>query len=75
MKGDIAGVVVNYNAKEHLLTCAGSLLGEGVGTVIVADNGSGDGSEAALAARYPQVRWAPRGPTSVTGPPPTWGWR
>jgi N-acetylglucosaminyl-diphospho-decaprenol L-rhamnosyltransferase len=61
VKGDIAGVVVNYNAKEHLLTCAGSLLGEGVGTVIVADNGSGDGSEAALAARYPQVRWAPTG--------------
>ncbi|MGA3217614.1 MAG: glycosyltransferase family 2 protein [Acidimicrobiales bacterium] len=61
MNGDIAGVVVNYNAKEHLLSCAGSLLGEGVDTVIVADNGSVDGSEAALAASYPEVRWAPTG--------------
>jgi len=58
VKGDIAGVVVNYNAREYLLGCVASLLAEGVGTVIVADNGSVDGSEAALSARYPEVRWA-----------------
>ena len=61
MSGDIAGVVVNYNAKEQLLSCVASLLGEGVDMVIVADNGSVDGSLAALAARYPDVKWAPTG--------------
>jgi N-acetylglucosaminyl-diphospho-decaprenol L-rhamnosyltransferase len=53
--------VVNYNAKDDLLTCVASLLGEGVETVVVADNGSTDGSEAALSARYPDVKWAPTG--------------
>lgn len=61
MKGDVAGVVVNYNAREHLLNCVASLLGEGVEIVIVADNGSVDGSEAALSARYPEVKWAETG--------------
>jgi len=35
-EGDVAGVVVNYNAREHLLNCVASLLGEGVEIVIVA---------------------------------------
>jgi N-acetylglucosaminyl-diphospho-decaprenol L-rhamnosyltransferase len=61
VKADIAGVVVNYNARDDLLSCVGSLLAEGVGTVIVPDNGSTDGSEAALAARYPEAKWAPTG--------------
>ncbi len=61
MNGAIAGVVVNYNAKEDLLSCVASLLGEGADIVIVADNGSTDGSEAALSARYPEVKWAPTG--------------
>ena len=61
MKGDVAGVVVNYNAREHLLNCVASLLGEGVDIVIVADNGSVDGSAAALSARYPEVKWAETG--------------
>ncbi len=61
MKGDVAGVVVNYNAREHLLGCVASLLSEGVGTVIVADNGSVDGSQGALLARYPEVKWAETG--------------
>jgi N-acetylglucosaminyl-diphospho-decaprenol L-rhamnosyltransferase len=61
VKGDVAGVVVNYNAREHLLNCVASLLGEGVEIVIVADNGSVDGSEAALSARYPEVKWAETG--------------
>ncbi len=58
---DIAGVVVNYNAKEHLLSCVASLVGEGVDVVIVADNGSVDGSEAALSARFPEAKWAETG--------------
>jgi N-acetylglucosaminyl-diphospho-decaprenol L-rhamnosyltransferase len=61
VKGDVAGVVVNYNAREHLLICVASLLGEGVDIVIVADNGSVDGSEAALSAIYPEVKWAETG--------------
>jgi len=61
VKGDVAGVVVNYNAREHLLNCVASLLGEGVDIVIVADNGSVDGSAAALSARYPEVKWAETG--------------
>jgi N-acetylglucosaminyl-diphospho-decaprenol L-rhamnosyltransferase len=61
VNGAIAGVVVNYNAKEDLLSCVASLLGEGADIVIVADNGSTDGSEAALSARYPEVKWAPTG--------------
>ena len=61
MTGDIAGVVVNYNAKEYLLTCVASLLDEGVDVVIVADNGSVDGSEAALSSRYPEAKWAETG--------------
>jgi N-acetylglucosaminyl-diphospho-decaprenol L-rhamnosyltransferase len=61
VKGDVAGVVVNYNAREHLLICVASLLGEGVDIVIVADNGSVDGSEAVLSARYPEVKWAETG--------------
>jgi N-acetylglucosaminyl-diphospho-decaprenol L-rhamnosyltransferase len=61
VNGDIAGVVVNYNAKEHLLNCVASLLGEGVEVVIVADNGSVDGSEAGLSSRYPAVKWARTG--------------
>ena len=55
---DIAGVVVNYNARQHLLSCVESLLGEGV-TVTVVDNGSTDGSAEALSERFPHVSWLP----------------
>jgi N-acetylglucosaminyl-diphospho-decaprenol L-rhamnosyltransferase len=57
----VAGVVVNYNAKEHLLACVGSLLSEAVAPVVVADNGSTDGSEMALLERYPEAKWVPTG--------------
>ncbi len=60
-KEAVAGVVVNYNAKEYLLACVGSLLAEGVAPVVVADNGSTDGSEMALLERYPEAKWVPTG--------------
>jgi N-acetylglucosaminyl-diphospho-decaprenol L-rhamnosyltransferase len=59
--GAVAGVVVNYNAKDHLLACVGSLLREGLAPVVVVDNGSRDGSERALRDRYPSAKWAPTG--------------
>jgi N-acetylglucosaminyl-diphospho-decaprenol L-rhamnosyltransferase len=60
-KEAVAGVVVNYNAKEYLLQCVGSLLSQGVALVVVADNGSIDGSEMALLERYPEAKWVPTG--------------
>jgi N-acetylglucosaminyl-diphospho-decaprenol L-rhamnosyltransferase len=60
-KQAVAGVVVNYNAREHLLACVGSLLAEGVTPVVVADNGSTDASEMALLERYPEAKWVPTG--------------
>ncbi len=60
-KEAVAGVVVNYNAREHLLSCVGRLLAEGVTPVVVADNGSTDGSEMALLERYPEAKWVPTG--------------
>jgi len=60
-KDAVAGVVVNYNAREYLLQCVGSLLSEAVALVVVADNGSTDGSEMALLERYPEAKWVPTG--------------
>lgn len=57
----VAGVVVNYNAGEHLLNCVTSLTGEGVDPVVVVDTGSTDGSEQALAALFPDAKWLPTG--------------
>ena len=71
MKDDVAGVVVNYNARDYLLVCVGSLAGTGVAPVVVADNGSTDGSELALLERYPAAKWVPPAPTSATAAPPT----
>jgi N-acetylglucosaminyl-diphospho-decaprenol L-rhamnosyltransferase len=58
---NVAGVVVNYNARDHLLGCVGSLLSQGVEAVVVVDNGSTDGSEAALAEAFPEAKWASTG--------------
>ena len=58
---NVAGVVVNYNARDHLLGCVGSLFSEGVEAVVVVDNGSTDGSEAALAEAFPEAKWASTG--------------
>jgi len=57
----VGAVVVNYNAREHLLACVDSLLAAGVSQVAVADNGSQDGSEMALLERFPAVGWVPTG--------------
>jgi N-acetylglucosaminyl-diphospho-decaprenol L-rhamnosyltransferase len=58
---DVSAVVVNYNAKEHLLGCMESLYGEGVAMVVVADNGSTDGSGQAVSERFPTAKWVPTG--------------
>ena len=56
-----AGVVVNYNARDDLVACVGSLFSEGLYPVLVVDNGSVDGSELALLERYPAAKWVPSG--------------
>jgi N-acetylglucosaminyl-diphospho-decaprenol L-rhamnosyltransferase len=61
MNAAVAGVIVNFNAKPHLLRCVASLLEERVEPVVVVDNGSTDGSEAALAQDFPGVKWIPMG--------------
>ncbi len=53
----LSAVVVNYNARRHLVDCVRSLRSEGVSDVIVADNGSTDESRAALAAADPHARF------------------
>jgi N-acetylglucosaminyl-diphospho-decaprenol L-rhamnosyltransferase len=58
---DVSAVVVNYNARDYLLACIESLGGEGVAMVVVADNGSTDGSAQAVSERYPAAKWAPTG--------------
>ena len=61
MNEDVSAVVVNYNAKEYLLSCLESLYDEGVAMVVVADNGSTDGSGQAVLERYPTAKWVPTG--------------
>jgi N-acetylglucosaminyl-diphospho-decaprenol L-rhamnosyltransferase len=56
-----SAVVVNYNAREHLLRCLESLRAEGFADVVVADNASIDGSEAAVRAADPDVRYVQTG--------------
>lgn len=57
----VAAVVVNYNARDHLLACVSSLRAERVGCLVVVDNGSVDGSKEVLCERFPDVRWEPSG--------------
>lgn len=52
----VSAVVVNYNARDHLLACVRSLRAEGIAEVVVADNASADGSAEALAAADPAAR-------------------
>jgi N-acetylglucosaminyl-diphospho-decaprenol L-rhamnosyltransferase len=54
-------LVVNYNARAHLLACISSLRAEGVAAVVVADNASVDGSEAAVRAADPDVTYVQTG--------------
>ncbi|MDQ3757126.1 MAG: glycosyltransferase family 2 protein [Actinomycetota bacterium] len=57
----VAAVVVNFNARDHLVECVRSLRKAGVEEVVVADNGSCDGSDAALAAADRDARLLPTG--------------
>ena len=57
----LSAVVVNYNARRHLLECVRSLRAEGVDEIVVVDNDSSDGSLAAVAALDPEVACVPTG--------------
>jgi N-acetylglucosaminyl-diphospho-decaprenol L-rhamnosyltransferase len=54
-------VVVNYNAASHLPDCLASLLAEGITDIVVADNGSVDGSAQLVASIAPSATWLPLG--------------
>jgi N-acetylglucosaminyl-diphospho-decaprenol L-rhamnosyltransferase len=51
----VSAVVVNYNARDHLVECVRSLRAEGVDEIVAVDNASHDGSEQALNASDPGV--------------------
>jgi N-acetylglucosaminyl-diphospho-decaprenol L-rhamnosyltransferase len=59
--GRLSAVVVNYNARRHLLECIRSLRADGVDEIVVVDNASSDGSLAAVAAADPEVECVPTG--------------
>lgn len=63
--GDLAArlgaVVINYQGGSHLLGCVAGLRRAGVRQLVVVDNGSSDGSLAALAAADPDVTLLPTG--------------
>ena len=61
MAARVGAVIVNYNAREHLLECVASLESAGVPAIVVADNASTDGSEAALREKHPDVTWVQTG--------------
>ncbi len=51
----LSAVIVNYNARHHLVECVRSLREQGVDEIVVADNESSDGSAEALARDHPDV--------------------
>lgn len=61
MSGSVSAVIVNYNARDHLIACVESLRAEGVTDIVVADNASVDGSEAAMVAADPDVTYVQTG--------------
>jgi GT2 family glycosyltransferase len=53
---ELAIVILNYNGKEHLSTFLPSIIEHSMGhTIVVVDNGSGDGSFGFLESNFPQV--------------------
>ena len=57
----VAAVVVNYNARDHLLRCVQSLRADGVRRIVVVDNDSQDGSGETLADGDPDAQWLATG--------------
>lgn len=57
----VSAVVVNFNARDHLVRCVKSLRAEGVADIVVVDNGSTDGSDEALRRADPDAVWVPTG--------------
>lgn len=57
----VSAVIVNYNARQHLVECVRSLRADGVSDIVVADNGSTDGSGEALKGADSNVNWLPSG--------------
>lgn len=56
---DVSVIIVNWNARDYLLKCLGSLpsgLGSLEAEVIVVDNASSDGSAQAVRERFPEVK-------------------
>jgi N-acetylglucosaminyl-diphospho-decaprenol L-rhamnosyltransferase len=51
-----AVAVVSFNTREHLRACLASVLPEGPAAVVVADNGSTDGSPEMVRREFPGVR-------------------
>ncbi|MGH3850281.1 MAG: glycosyltransferase, partial [Pseudonocardiaceae bacterium] len=51
----MTAVIVNWNARDHLLRCVASLRADGVGSLVVVDNNSADGSANAIAAADPDA--------------------
>ena len=59
MPPDITVVIVSWNTREHLVRCLDALDGAARGLrieTIVVDNGSTDGSQAMVAAKFPRAR-------------------
>ena len=61
-------IIINWNAKDHTVACLEAVMPQakelGDSIVTVVDNGSTDGSIAAIPKRYPTVRFLPLGENS-----------
>src|SRR5438270_4575150 len=57
----VSAVVVNYNARDHLMYCVRSLRADGIQEIVVVDNASTDGSVEAVARLDPDVVVVPTG--------------
>jgi N-acetylglucosaminyl-diphospho-decaprenol L-rhamnosyltransferase len=57
----VSAVVVNYNARDHLVDCVRSVRADGVDEIIVVDNASTDGSSEAVTRIDPDVVIVPTG--------------
>jgi N-acetylglucosaminyl-diphospho-decaprenol L-rhamnosyltransferase len=57
--GQVAALIVNYNAADHLEACLASVRANGVNDIVIIDNGSVDDSR--QRARAAGARWVPMG--------------